>query len=61
MAAVLGLDGDVVARTIVVTGVVVATDNASCQVVISGARDELTRAGDTLSVARARRIVPLRI
>jgi [acyl-carrier-protein] S-malonyltransferase len=60
MAAVLGLDSDAVARTTAGTAVVVANDNAPGQVVISGPRDELTRAGELLRAAGAKRIVPLR-
>jgi [acyl-carrier-protein] S-malonyltransferase len=60
MAAVLGLDAYVVARALVGTSVVVANDNAPGQVVISGPRVELARAGDVLKEAGAKRIVPLR-
>jgi [acyl-carrier-protein] S-malonyltransferase len=60
MAAVIGLDADVVARGIVGSAVVVANDNAPGQVVISGPRDELDRVGETLKAAGAKRIVPLR-
>jgi len=60
MAAVLGLDAELVARTVVGSGVVVANDNAPGQVVISGPRDALVRAGDLLKAAGAKRIVALR-
>jgi [acyl-carrier-protein] S-malonyltransferase len=60
MAAVLGLDADVVARTLVGSSVVVANDNAPGQVVISGQQDDLARAGEALKAAGAKRIVPLR-
>jgi len=60
MAAVLGLDTDVVARAIVGTDVVVANDNAPGQVVIAGPRDELARATDALKAVGAKRVVPLR-
>lgn len=60
MAAVLGLDADAVAQTVVGTNVVVANDNAPGQVVISGPRDALATAGDALKAAGAKRIVPLR-
>ena len=60
MAAVLGLDADAVARSIAGTGVVVANDNAPGQVVISGPRDDLGRAGELLKAAGAKRIVLLR-
>ena len=60
MAAVLGLDAELVARTIVGTGVVVANENAPGQVVVSGPRDDLLRAGDLLKAAGAKRVVALR-
>jgi [acyl-carrier-protein] S-malonyltransferase len=60
MAAVIGLDAYVVARALVGTAVVVANDNAPGQVVISGPRADLSRAGDALKEAGAKRIVPLR-
>jgi [acyl-carrier-protein] S-malonyltransferase len=60
MAAVIGLDADVVARSIVGTGVVVANDNAPGQVVISGPRDELATVDAVLKAAGARRVIPLR-
>ena len=60
MAAVLGLDAGAVGRALVGTKVVVANDNAPGQVVISGPREELDRAGDALKSAGAKRIVPLR-
>ena len=60
MAAVIGLDADVVARTVVGSAVVVANDNAPGQVVISGPRQELERVGEALKAAGAKRIVALR-
>jgi [acyl-carrier-protein] S-malonyltransferase len=60
MAAVIGLDADVVSRTVVGSAVVVANDNAPGQVVISGPRQELERAGEALKAAGAKRIVALR-
>jgi [acyl-carrier-protein] S-malonyltransferase len=60
MAAVIGLDAYVVARALVGTAVVVANDNAPGQVVISGPRADLSRAGAALKEAGAKRIVPLR-
>jgi [acyl-carrier-protein] S-malonyltransferase len=60
MAAVLGLDADAVARAIVDTDVVVANDNAPGQIVISGPRDEIARAAETLKSAGAKRVVALR-
>lgn len=60
MAAVLGLDADVVSETLAgTTGVWVANDNAPGQVVISGLRDAVAHAADTLVTAGARRVVPL--
>jgi [acyl-carrier-protein] S-malonyltransferase len=61
MAAVIGLDADVVARALIGTHVVVANDNAPGQVVISGPRIELTRAADELKKIGAKRVVPLRV
>lgn len=60
MAAVLGLDADAVARAIAGSPLVVANDNAPGQVVISGPRDALDRAGDALRAAGAKRVVGLR-
>jgi [acyl-carrier-protein] S-malonyltransferase len=60
MAAVLGLEGQTVARVLEsATGVWVANDNAPGQVVISGLRDSVASAGDALLSAGARRVVPL--
>jgi len=62
MAAVLGLDGAAVARSIDgIAGVWVANDNAPGQVVISGTHDGVGAATDALSDAGARRIVPLAV
>jgi [acyl-carrier-protein] S-malonyltransferase len=61
MAAVIGLDAYVVARALVGTRVVVANDNAPGQVVISGPRAELARAGDELKNIGAKRVIPLRV
>lgn len=60
MAAVIGLDAELVARTLVGSRAVVANDNAPGQVVISGPKVDLARAGETLKTAGAKRIVPLR-
>jgi [acyl-carrier-protein] S-malonyltransferase len=60
MAAVIGLDGHVVARALVGSSVVVANDNAPGQVVISGPRAELARAGEELKNIGAKRVLPLR-
>ena len=61
MAAVLGLDGDAVARAVDGTGVVVANDNAPGQVVVSGPKDALTEAAAALKAAGAKRVIPLRV
>jgi [acyl-carrier-protein] S-malonyltransferase len=61
MAAVIGLDADVVARALVGSGVVVANDNAPGQVVISGPRSELARVADDLKTSGAKRVIPLRV
>jgi [acyl-carrier-protein] S-malonyltransferase len=60
MAAVLGLDADAVARALAGSDLVVANDNAPGQIVISGPRDALARAGDALKAAGAKRVIPLR-
>ena len=63
MAAVIGLDREVVAATLAATAspadLVVANDNAPGQVVISGTRDALLGANDALKAAGARRVIPL--
>jgi len=60
MSAVLGLDGDLVAETIVdIPGVWLANDNSPGQVVISGSNDGVTEATAALTAAGARRVVPL--
>jgi [acyl-carrier-protein] S-malonyltransferase len=61
MAAVIGLDADLVARALVGSGVVVANDNAPGQVVISGPRSELARVADDLKTSGAKRVIPLRV
>jgi [acyl-carrier-protein] S-malonyltransferase len=60
MAAVIGIDADVIARAVIGSAVVVANDNAPGQVVISGPREDLARVGDGLKSAGAKRVVPLR-
>ncbi len=60
MLAVLGLDGDAVAKAIEDTGMVVANDNAPGQVVISGPRDAFEHATASLKDAGAKRVLPLR-
>lgn len=62
MAAVLGLDGAAVARAIDgIAGVWTANDNAPGQIVISGTEDGVVQATEALTVAGARRIVPLKV
>jgi len=61
MAAVLGLDADVVERTIAGTHLVVANDNAPGQVVISGPLAEFGDATTALKSAGAKRVLPLRV
>ena len=61
MAAVIGLDADVVARCIEGTGLVVANDNAPGQVVISGPLDRFVAATAALKAAGAKRVLPLRV
>ncbi len=60
MLAVIGLDADVIRRAIEPTRMVVANDNAPGQVVVSGPRDDFTRATDALKTAGAKRVIPLR-
>ena len=65
MAAVLGLDADVVARACAEAahGEVVspANLNGAGQVVIAGARDAVARAGERAKALGARRVVPLSV
>ena len=61
MAAVLGLDADVVAKAIEATGVVVANDNAPGQIVISGPLANMAAATDALKAAGAKRVIPLKV
>lgn len=61
MAAVIGLDADVVARAIEGTGLVIANDNAPGQVVISGALAGIAAATAALKQAGAKRLLPLRV
>src|SRR3990170_2812052 len=60
MLAVIGLDADAIAKAIDGTGLVVANDNASGQVVISGPKDGFDRATAALKEAGAKRVIPLR-
>jgi len=61
MAAVLGLDADVVAKAIDGTGIVVANDNAPGQVVVTGPLANMAAATDALKVAGAKRVIPLKV
>ncbi|MFA5843624.1 MAG: ACP S-malonyltransferase [Coriobacteriia bacterium] len=62
MAAVLGLGRDAVVTAIQgLEDVYVANDNSPVQTVISGSVEGVARAGDTLTAAGARRVVPLRV
>ena len=61
MATVLGLDTDVVERTIAGTHLVVANDNAPGQVVISGPLAAFGDATTALRAAGAKRVLPLRV
>lgn len=60
MAAVLGMDRDLVASLVdEIDGVWIANDNSAGQAVISGTHDGIRRATEALSAAGARRVVPL--
>ena len=61
MAAVLGLDADVVAKVIDGTGIVVANDNAPGQIVVSGPLANMAAATDALKAAGAKRVIPLKV
>ena len=61
MAAVLGLEADVVAKAIAGTGIVIANDNAPGQIVISGALANMPEASEALKAAGAKRVIPLRV
>ena len=61
MAAVLGLNADVVAKAIDGTGIVVANDNAPGQVVVTGPLAAMPKATDALKAAGARRVIPLKV
>lgn len=62
MAAVLGLDAASVAAAIDdIDGVWTANDNAVGQIVISGTIAGVERAGEALSSAGAKRVVPLKV
>lgn len=60
MAAVLGMERDLVASLVgEIGGVWIANDNSAGQAVISGTHDGIRRATEALSAAGARRVVPL--
>ena len=63
MAAVIGLDRDVVERVVESVGraldLVVANDNAPGQVVVSGDREKLAAAEEPMRAAGAKRVIPL--
>ena len=61
MAAVLGLDADVVAKAIEGTGIVVANDNAPGQVVVTGPLSNMATATEALKAAGAKRVIPLKV
>jgi len=61
MAAVLGLDADVVAKAIEGTGIVVANDNAPGQVVVTGPLASMAAATNALKAAGAKRVIPLKV
>jgi [acyl-carrier-protein] S-malonyltransferase len=61
MAAVLGLDADVVAKAIDGTGIVVANDNAPGQVVVTGPLASMAKATEALRAAGAKRVIPLKV
>ncbi len=61
MAAVLGLDAEVVAKAIEGTGIVVANDNAPGQIVISGPHAKMDAATEKLKAAGAKRVIPLKV
>jgi [acyl-carrier-protein] S-malonyltransferase len=57
MAAVLGLDFDVVADIAARSGAVIANDNSSGQVVLSGSEEDLARAAGMVRSAGARSVL----
>ncbi len=62
MAAVLGLDTDLIAESVsAISGVWMANDNSPGQVVISGTHQGIEAATAALSAAGARRVVPLKV
>lgn len=61
MAAVIGLDAEMVRSSLDGTGIVVANDNAPGQIVISGPLAAFDRATAALKAAGAKRVLPLRV
>jgi [acyl-carrier-protein] S-malonyltransferase len=63
MAAILGLDGELVKKLCAESGkiVVVANDNAPDQVVISGEPEGVAQVGEKCKAAGARRVLPLNV
>ena len=62
MAAVIGLDDEIVEKTIAdIDGVVPANYNSPGQIVISGAAEGVRSASDRLSEVGAKRVVPLKV
>lgn len=63
MMAVLGLDAETIARVCEETeGIVsIANDNCPGQIVITGEENAVAKAGEALSAAGAKRVVPLKV
>lgn len=63
MAAVLGLDGEKIEEVLIRTEGIVSIANYNCpgQIVITGEEEAVTRAGEDLKAAGAKRIVPLKV
>ena len=61
MAAILGLDEEIVEAVCAETGVEIANTNSPEQIVISGERDALERASQLAKAKGARRVIPLEV
>ena len=62
MAAVLGLSGEIVEKTVAsMEGVRVANYNCPGQIVITGWNDAVEKAAERLKAAGAKRILPLKV
>ncbi len=63
MAAIIGLDYDTVSESCKAAGgtVVVANINQPAQMVISGVKDDVAKAGELLKEKGAKRVVPLKV